>query len=409
MDRTAGSPRFANEDADMPRLQHLRAHLPRAVLALGLAAGLFAVQVSIASTVRAETIFVLVNDDMITEYDVDQRTKLMGLSGGGGGGDAEVIQRLKAKLKDKNIGEQFKAFAIKRNPQSKADVEKLKKLFVDTLKAQIEASLGKKKASSGTRDKALLELISDRLKVQEARKLDVLVDDEELNGYVKQLAEDNGQSEKSFAGILESRGIKVTTMREKLRAQISWKRVLARRFRDAVSVGQSDIDSAIASKPGDAAIAGAVELQLQRVTLAQPGKLDQNVMAERYLAADNLHKKITGCKDMAAAAKGVPGARFENLGKVSLDELSNEARPILAQANAGDVPPPVFSGSGIEVYAVCDKTAGAKSEGARNVARQKIEGEKLGALSKGLLNDLCTSAFIEFRNGVSLPKRCEIE
>ena len=220
----------------MPRLQHLRAHLPRAVLALGLAAGLFAVQVSIASTVRAETIFVLVNDDMITEYDVDQRTKLMGLSGGGGGGDAEVIQRLKAKLKDKNIGEQFKAFAIKRNPQSKADVDKLKKLFVDTLKAQIEASLGKKKASSGTRDKALLELISDRLKVQEARKLDVLVDDEELNGYVKQLAEDNGQSEKSFAGILESRGIKVTTMRDKLRAQISWKRVLARRDPCSVSL-----------------------------------------------------------------------------------------------------------------------------------------------------------------------------
>ena len=198
-------------------------------------------------------------------------------------------------------------------------------------------------------------------------------------------------------------------MREKIRAQASWKRVLARRFRNDVVVGQSDIDSAIALKAGDAAIAGAIELQLQRVTLAQPGKLDQSVMAERYMAADELHRKITGCKDMAAVAKGIPGARFENLGKVSLDELPNEARPILAQANAGDVPPPVFSGGGIEVYAVCDKTAGAKSEGARTVARQKIEGEKLTALSKGLLNDLCTSAFIEFRNGITLAKRCEIE
>ncbi len=327
---------------------------------------------------------------------------------GGSSSAANAQEMLAKRLKSKNIGEQFKAFAIKHNPQSQEDVEKLKKQFIARIRAEVEKQAAKQ-VQPGLKEKALLELIGDKLKLQEARRLDMVVDDEELEQVLKGIAQNNGRSLEEFFASLEQDGIKRGTMRERIRAQVSWSRVLGRRFRGQVSVGQGEIDNALEVGPAAASLKELVELQVQRITIGAPGKIDQAVMAERYATAETVRSRISGCANMAAAAKGVPGARFENLGKVGLDDLSSEVRPILAQASEGDVPPPIFSASGIELYAVCGKTIGTKSEGARTAARQKIEDEKMRALSKGLLNDLCAGAYIEFRGELKPQKRCDIE
>lgn len=362
-----------------------------------------------AAPARAQaesTIYVLVNDQPISAYKVSQRAALIRMTSGGG----DVTEKLKAKLKSPGIQDQFRKFAMKHNPQSKEDVLALQKKFIESLRQQLI-----KGGAPGGQDKALAQLVNEKLQMQEAKRLDVLATDEDVETTIATIAKKNGKSVKEFEAMLGSQGVRGSTFRDKLRAQISWQRVLSRRFRGQVNVAESELDNAMAlggpvADNGEAGKpAEIVQMGLQRILIPQPGKLDGTVMATNYENAEKLHRQAKGCKNMSALAKQVEGAKFENLGKVGLDTLSEQVRPILANANPGDVPPPVLTASGIEIYAVCDREIVAATEQTKNETRARIEQTKLEALSKGLLSDLCASAFIEYRNGMQAKKQCGSE
>lgn len=379
----------------------------RSGIALALTLALAVAAAPLPGFAQSEsTIYVLVNDQPISAYKVSQRAALIRMSSGGG----DVTEKLKAKLKQKSTQEQFRKFAMKHNPQSKDEVLALQKKFIENLRQQLM-----KGSAPGGQDKALAQLVNEKLQLQEAKRLDVLASDEDVETTIATIAKKNGRSVKEFEAMLSSQGVRASTFRDKLRAQISWQRVLSRKFRGQVNVAESELDNAMSlGGPAAEGEAGAkpteiVQMGLQRIVIAQAGKLDSSVMASNYESAEKLHRQAKGCKNMQALAKQVDGAKFENLGKVGLDTLSEQVRPILANANPGDVPPPVLTASGIEIYAVCDREIVAATEQAKKETRAKIEQSKLEALSKGLMSDLCASAFIEYRNGMQAKKQCGSE
>ncbi len=88
-----------------------------------------------------QSIVVLVNDEPITGYEIDERVTLSLL------GAPEMQQRMQAKLKSGNINDQFKAFALKRlqadppktQAEQQARVKQLQAQFVESLKSQVLA------------------------------------------------------------------------------------------------------------------------------------------------------------------------------------------------------------------------------------------------------------------------------
>ncbi len=348
-------------------------------------------------------IIVVINDEPISNYKVDQRVSLLRMMGGDNLG-----QKLKARLQAPGIQDQFRKFATKRNPKSKEEVVALQREFVEGIKRQVMAE-----ASPGSRDKALVELINERLQLQEAKRLDLMVADDELDGMMVELAKKNGKSSKDFEAALGGQGIRRDTFRERMRAQASWQRVLARRFRGQIAVANNEVDQGVAT--GSLAAAAGPEMQVQRVTIAQTAGADDATTAASYAEAEKLVSKAKGCKNFQALAKKIPGAKFETLDKISAGALPEQARPILANAKAGDVPPPMLTAAGIEVYAVCKiaavegdapPAAPATPDEQRSSVRAKIEQSKLAALSKGLLSDLCSNASIEYRNGATSKRAC---
>ena len=149
-------------------------------------------------------------------------------------------------------------------------------------------------------------------------------------------------------------------------------------------------------------------MKLQRITIPIKSN-DAAASVAGYATADKLREQAKPCNNLAQLAKETAGAKFEDMGSVSTEKLSAEARPILASAEAGSVPPPILTRAGIEIYGVCERTSGTQGEGAKAAVRNKIEQQKFEAMSKGVLSDLCASASIEARNGFQLKKSCGIE
>ncbi len=401
-----------------------------AVLALALTAAAGALGPAHAENEQA--ILAIVNDEPITAFDVNQRIALMILS------DDSVNQRVQGRMKSefdrmkKTQNDRFIKFALAQDPTlkerqaSEGEIKALQQKFIAKERATLDGLRSQMLAKERPkmRDKALALIVGDKLKLQEAKRLDVLADDIEVGEQIGDIAKRQGVSEKEFLQGLTSQGVKPGSFKQHIRTRISWQRVLARKFRGEASVGQLEIDAALTTqsttKPADGEAAAEpagdeVQLQLQRVTLLMPGKLNQKLMAQRLDEADQLRAKAQGCANMALIAKSAENAKHRNLGNVRLTNLPAEVRPLLASAEKGMVTPPVFvaedsaGDSGVQIYAVCGRNTIEASEVQRSAVKSRMENSKLAGLSKGLMSDLCSAAFIEYRNGARATRQCDAE
>ena len=337
-----------------------------------------------------QSIVALINDEPITGYEIEQRVALSML------GAPEVQKKLQARLKSANMNEQFKNFAMKRlqaNPpkseaEQQARVKQLQGEFVGSIKSQIE-----KEYVPTARKQALDEIIDERLKMQEAKKLSVVAADDEVDRVIAGMAERNKMTAPQFAEHISKMGANITVMRERIRASLSWSDVIRRKFGHQITVASRDVDRMVASSEGQ----DDVELRIHRVLLNLPVKEDQKRLTQRLSDAEQLRTKFTGCKSMETMARGVPGARFDNLGDRRPSSLPEPTRSLLLAAHDDELLPATIGENGVELWAVCGrkvvKAADTKRETAQNELRQK----EFEILSKKHLNDLRTDAHIEYR------------
>lgn len=347
-----------------------------------------------------QSIVVLVNDEPITGYEVAQRQRLMGM------GNANIGERaqanFKALIQAKSTNDRLKAIlekTIKENPGKSRDeiiaiFERRKQDFAKGLQQQAVDS-ARQSVMPGLRKEALEELIDERLKLQEAKRLNVVVGDEEVDRIMRSIAEKNKMTDAEFSAHLKKMGADATVMRSRFKANMSWQEVIRRRFGTQIAVSEREVDRFVEKSPGEGG--EGVELQVQRIVLPIPGGMDQKRLAQRMADAESLVQRGGGCAQMSANAATVAGARFESLGARTPGTIPEPTRSLLLNARDGELLPPTVAGEGVEVWAVCSrKTVAADLERRQNV-QAELRQKEFEVLAKKHLKDLRQDAAIEYR------------
>src|SRR5262245_5901967 len=254
-----------------------------------------------------QSIVALVNDEPITGYEIEQRMRLSLLSA------PDIQQRMQKRLKSANINDQFKAFAmkaLKANPpkteaEQQARVHQLQGQVVESVKREVEAEF-----RPVARKTALEDLIEERLKLQEAKRLNVVATNEDVDRIINGMAERNKMTAKQFAEHMAKMGGDIAAMRAKISASLSWADVIRRRFGHQIPVAGRDVDRFVATAEGQ----DDVELRVHRILFATPADLGQAQVAQRLSDAEHIRAQFSGCKSTDALARSVPGARFDDLG-----------------------------------------------------------------------------------------------
>ena len=344
-----------------------------------------------ASSSTSQSIVVLVNDEPITGYEIEQRMKLSFL------GADELQQRLKAKLKSPKINDQFKAFAIKRlkadppktEAEQQARVKQLQQQFVESLRKDVEADF-----RPVARKKALDELIEERLKLQEAKRLNAVAGTADVDRVISGMAERNKMNPKEFAEHVAKMGANISAMRERIKASLSWSDVVRRRFGHQIaSIGGRDIDRMAAALSGE----DEVELHVHRIVLPLPAKVDQKQAAQRLADAERLRAQFTDCKGTSGLAAANGGARFDDLGERKPGTIPEPTRSLLMNAGDNQMIPPAIGDGGIELWAVCGRKTIKAEEQKRQTAQADLRQKEFEILSKKHLKDLRQDAHIEYR------------
>jgi peptidyl-prolyl cis-trans isomerase SurA len=347
-----------------------------------------------------QAIVALVNDEPITAYEIQQRAKFLALN-------SNISERVKENFKRlvqaESTTAQVRALledTIKKNPgksreQIGAIFEERKKQFALGLQKQAIDS-----ARAGLipqfRKEAQEELIEDRLKVQEAKRLGIDVGEDEIDRVMKGLAERNKMTIEQFHQHLRAGGVEPSTMRDRFKAQFAWREVVRRRGSMTVSITQRDVDRMLSSTASEAG-EDTVELQVQKITLLVPGKLDQAVLARRLAEADALRQRFGGCKTMATLAREADDARYDDLKFIKPSSIAEPTRSLLLSARDGELLPPSTAAHGIEVYAVCSRRPIKADEKQREKAEGELTQKEYEIVAKRHLRDLRQDAHIEYR------------
>jgi peptidyl-prolyl cis-trans isomerase SurA len=246
------------------------------------------------------------------------------------------------------------------------------------------------------RKEAQEELIEERLKLQEGKRVGIEVTDDDVKRMMKSLAERNKMSDEQFAQHIKGLGVDISTMQERTRAQVAWREVVRRKYSAQVSITNRDIDrvlSASANETGE----DTVELQVQKITLAMPSAMGQSSMARRYAEADALRQRFGGCKTMASLVRDGTNAKFDDMKYIKPSSIPEPTRSMLLSAKDGDMLPPTTSAGGIEIYAVCGRRPLKADEKLREKAQEELAQKEFEISAKRYLRDLRQDAHIETR------------
>ncbi len=346
-----------------------------------------------------QSIAVLVNDEPITAYEIEQRAAFLALQGGGGGGDfkAKAEARWKSIVKDPKTNERFKQLLIKNKVQSQEEARALQTQFIKQLQANMVDQLKREARSSalaGSKSKAREELIEEKIKLQEAKRLNSVTDESEVDRIVGGIAERNKMTLEQFGKHMKGMGVDINTMKARFRAEMSWREVVRKRFGHLVSITDRDVDQFVANTA--IAVDNSIELQVQRITLPLPSAVDQTIIAQRIAEADALARQYQGCASLPALAASA-GGRYEDLGPRKPDTLPEPTRSLLLNASDGDLLPASVSQGGVELWALCGRKAGSGDTSARDAAQNELRQKEFEVLAQKHLKDLRQDAAIEIR------------
>lgn len=352
---------------------------------------------------------------------------------------------------------------------------------------------------------ALVSLVDERLQFQELRrvekeqKIDLLADDAEIGEEIAGMAQQNNMSGDQFLTFLSQRGIGPDTLQNQLRAQISWGRWIRGRYGSRLRVGDDQIAAAQARLAAEAtkpqynigevlidagrvggmpqAMQGAQQLvgQLQQgapfpavarqfsslptaaaggdagwisagemptevesvLEQMRPGQLSQPIpvkdgvyilylkekraggaatlvnlkqaavaLAQSATPADEeagraklaaLKPAIKDCATMEAAAGKVAGVVAGDLGEAEVADLAPQFRDAAEKLKVGEVSDPIRTQAGLHLVAVCGRRTASDAQVDKQQIEQRLFGQQLSMIARRYMRDLRNSATIETR------------
>lgn len=198
-------------------------------------------------------------------------------------------------------------------------------------------------------------LIDEVLKLQEADRLGITVEDAEVDAGFAHIAEQNNMTPAEFEAKLVSQGISLSSMRSQLRSQIAWGKVVRRTLRPKVTIAESDIDAVLDQIKTNA---GRPEYHAAEIFLSvdHPSR-DTQVEA----LAQRLVKQIIDGAAFAAVARQfshAPGAATGgDIGWIQQGQLPDELDAALQKMQPGQISPPIKTINGYHILFLRDKRA----------------------------------------------------
>jgi peptidyl-prolyl cis-trans isomerase SurA len=252
--------------------------------------------------------------------------------------------------------------------------------------------------NAALRDAALDELIEEQLKLQEAKRLGIEVEQGTIDNAYGRMAQRMDMNGSQLTRALKSAGVDPDTLRRRIRADLAWRQVVQARFRQEVRIREQDVIQAMGT--GDATAdtpQTATEYDLQQVVVIVPRSASEAEKQRRQGIANQFRSRFSGCSSTQGLVQQYRDVVFRQLGKRTSAQFGEEDITYLNSIPIGGLGEPRERNNGLEMVAVCNKREIEDDTAQRQQVENQLMSERGNILARRLLIDLRQSAIIDRR------------
>jgi peptidyl-prolyl cis-trans isomerase SurA len=304
--------------------------LPLRLLALAVAS---VMGLLVIAPARAQTVAVMVNGEPITDYDIEQRSKLN--------------------------------FLTTHQQANRQDV--------------------------------INELIDEKVKIREAKKFGVDPSVSDIDQSFATMGSRMRLSADQLTKMLEAQGIRSDTLRARIKADMVWGSLVRGRYKERLQVGERDVQEAVKADGGEADKVDAFEYKMQPVVLIVPQGSAPTAVQARQKEAEALRARVQTCDEANSYFKSIQNAAIrEPVVKTSAD-IPQVLRKLLDDTPIGHLTPPEITKQGVEMVALCARKPTTVDTPKKREIRDKMFAQKYETTSKSYLQEIRKAAMIEYR------------
>lgn len=220
---------------------------------------------------------------------------------------------------------------------------------------------------------AMTNLINERLQVQELNKYDSSVGDEDVNRRVSQLFQRNELDPNEMVERLASVGVSIDTLREQIRAEIAWQRIINNVYGSRIRITDSQIEEMMdrmtnsASKPQYRVSEIYIEATPE-INGMEGALIGANAMIEQIKDGAPFNLLARQFSSATSAANG------GDIGYVHEGELRFELDEAIREMDVGSVAGPIEVPGGFYIIGLIDRKI-SKSETLYNLRQITVTAE----------------------------------
>jgi peptidyl-prolyl cis-trans isomerase SurA len=306
--------------------------LLRFALALGMGAGLLLIAGMAPS--QAQNIVLMVNGEPITDFDVEQRTKLN-----------ELITHKKPARQD-----------------------------------------------------VINELIDEKVKIKEGKKYGVDPGPSDVEQSYAGMAQRMRINTDQLTKSLEVKGIRPDTLKARMRAEMVWTSLVRGRFKEKLRVGEKDVADKVQADSGEKLQIEGTEYKMQPVVLVVPRGSSDTSLEARKKEAELYRSRVGSCDEANSLFRSTPNATIRDSVTKTTADLPEPLRKVLDDTPIGHLTPPEVTRAGIEMVVLCSRKPTMIDTPKKREIQEKMYVEKYEKTQKAYLAEIRKAAMIEYRN-----------
>jgi peptidyl-prolyl cis-trans isomerase SurA len=286
------------------------------------------------SPVRAQNVAVMVNGEPITDYDIEQRSKLSFLSSHKAADRKDVIN----------------------------------------------------------------ELIDEKVKIKEAKKFGVDPTSSDIDQAYASMSQRMHITPDQLTASLEKQGIRADTLKARIKTDMVWTSLVRGRYKERLQVGEKEVAAAVQAEGSDEQQQGeAFEYKLQPVVLIVPKGSAQSAIELRQKDAETLRARVETCDQANQYFKSMANAAIRDPVIKTSADIPVNLRKVLDDTPVGHLTPPEVTKQGIEMVALCSRKPTTIDTPKKKEIRDKMYAKKYEQTSNAYLAEIRKAAMIEYR------------
>jgi peptidyl-prolyl cis-trans isomerase SurA len=283
------------------------------------------------------------------------------------------------------------AVMVNGEPITNYDIEQRSKLdFLSTHK-------------QSTRQEVIEELIDQKVKIKEAKQFSVDPSSSDIDGSFAEMSTRMRITPDQLNKMLESQGIRADTLKQRIRADMVWTALIRGRFKESLQVGEREVNSAaqtqgdVGENKDDKPQTESFEYKMQPIVLIVPRGSSPAAIELRRKDAETLRARVQTCEEANSYFKSMQNAAIREAVTRTSADIPPVLRQVLDNTPIGHLTPPEVTKQGVEMVALCGRKPTTVDTPQKKAIRDKMFAEKFETKSKAYLAQIRKAAMIEYR------------